>query len=119
MRLRNPQFFADTELSDGIKRHGMVSILKAAISRKRRNDGEPLGNILAALLVWPLLKVSSIHCFCSDALPFLQGRLEGSKVRSKFRQPESAQHSLLLPWPRGRQLAGAGGNFIPECGSCQ
>lgn len=38
----------------------MIAILNAAISRKRRNDGEPLGNILAALLVWPLLKVSSI-----------------------------------------------------------
>jgi hypothetical protein len=63
-----PFTFVDTELSEGIQRHSLVGRLVAAISRQRRSDGEPLANILCALLVWPLLKVKSLHCFCALAL---------------------------------------------------
>src|SRR6185503_9001923 len=45
--------FADTELAEGISRHALVGLLAGALSRKRRHDGEPLGNILCALLTWP------------------------------------------------------------------
>ena len=73
--LSQPFTFADTELSEGIQRHSLVGRLTAAISRQRRSDGEPLANLLCALLVWPLLKVSSIHCFCAELCQILVGKV--------------------------------------------
>ena len=73
--LNQPFTFADTELSEGIQRHSLIGLLGAAISRKRRPDGEPLPNLLCALLIWPLLKVKSIHCFCAELCQILTGRL--------------------------------------------
>lgn len=72
--LKNPTCFADTELAQGISAHGLVGLLMQAISRKRRSDGEPLGNLLCALLVWPLLGLNSIHCFCSELGQFIKGK---------------------------------------------
>jgi hypothetical protein len=73
--LSQPLTFADTELSHGIQRHSLVGLLHAAISRKRRSDGEPLPNVFCALLVWPLMKVKSIHCFCSELCQILAGQV--------------------------------------------
>ena len=70
-----PCTFVDTELSAGIQRHSLVGRLVGAISRQRRSDGEPLGNVLCALLVWPLLKVKSLHCFCAELCQFLAGEV--------------------------------------------
>ena len=70
-----PFTFVDTELSAGIQRHSLVGRLIALISRRRRSDGEPLGNVLCALLVWPLLKVKSLHCFCAELCQFLEGEV--------------------------------------------
>jgi len=71
----HPFTFVDTELSAGIQRHSLVGRLIALISRRRRSDGEPLGNVLCALLVWPLLKVKSLHCFCAELCQFLEGEV--------------------------------------------
>lgn len=71
--------FADSELADGIKRHAMVNSFSRTCSKKRREDGEPLAAILIALLVWPLLKVASIHAFCCELCHFIKGRKEGSE----------------------------------------
>ena len=57
------------------RRNRMVFGLGAAISRRRRSDGEPLPNVLCALLVWPLMKVNSIHCFCSELCQILVGQV--------------------------------------------
>jgi hypothetical protein len=73
--LAQPLVFADTELSEGIQRHSLVGLLRTALSRKRRSDGEPLPNVLCALLVWPLLKVSSLHCFCAELCQILAGHV--------------------------------------------
>jgi len=73
--LDQPFTFVDTELSEGIQRHSMVGRLGAAISRQRRPDGEPLCNLLCALLVWPLLKVKSLHCFCAELCQILAGQV--------------------------------------------
>jgi hypothetical protein len=67
--------FADTELAEGLQRHSLAGLLGAAIRRKRRSDGEPLSNLLCALLVWPLLKVKSLHCFCAELCPILAGQV--------------------------------------------
>ena len=40
--LSQPLTFADTELAEGIHRHGLVGLVRAAIRRQRRSDGEPL-----------------------------------------------------------------------------
>ena len=73
--LEHPFTFVDTELSQGIQRHSLVGLLAGAISRKRRAGGEPLPNLLCALLVWPLMKVKSIHCFCSELCQILAGQV--------------------------------------------
>jgi hypothetical protein len=73
--LSQPHTFADTELAAGINRHGLKGLLAQALNRKRRPDGEPLGSLLCALLIWPLLKVSSIHCFCAELCQFLRGKV--------------------------------------------
>lgn len=73
--LNQPFTFADTELSEGIQRHSLGGLLARAISRKRRSDGEPLPNLLCALLVWPLMKAKSIHCFCSELCQILAGKV--------------------------------------------
>lgn len=73
--LSQPFTFADTELAEGVQRHSLVGLLSVAISRKRRSDGEPLPSVLCALLVWPLMKVKSIHCFCSELCQILAGKV--------------------------------------------
>ncbi len=73
--LSQPLTFADTELAEGLQRHSLAGLLRAAISLKRRSDGEPLPNVLCALLVWPLLKVKSLHCFCAELCQILAGQV--------------------------------------------
>jgi hypothetical protein len=73
--LNQPFTFVDTELSEGIQRHSLVGLLRAAINRQRRSDGEPLTNLLCALLVWPLLKINSLHCFCAELCQILAGKV--------------------------------------------
>lgn len=73
--LSQPLTFVDTELAEGLQRHTLVGLLAAAMSRKRRADGEPLLNVLCALLVWPLMKVKSLHCFCAELCQILAGRV--------------------------------------------
>jgi len=73
--LRQPLTFADTELAEGLQRHSLVGLLSTAIGRKRRSDGEALVNVLCALLVWPLLKVKSLHCFCCELCQILEGQV--------------------------------------------
>ncbi len=72
--LKKPFCFADTEIAHAMSRHGLVGLLIQAIGRKRRRDGEPLANVLCALLVWPLLTLKSIHCFCQELAQILQGQ---------------------------------------------
>jgi hypothetical protein len=72
--LNEPFTFADTELAEGIQRHSLVGLLRSAMNRKRRSDGEPLPNLLCALLVWPLMKVPSLHFFCAELCQILQGK---------------------------------------------
>lgn len=73
--LSQPLTFADTELAEGIQRHSLAGLLRAAIHRPRRADGEPLLNVLCALLVWPLLQVKSLHCFCAELCQILAGKV--------------------------------------------
>jgi hypothetical protein len=73
--LNRPFTFADTELAEGLQRYGLAASLVQAIYRQRRSDGEPLTNLLCALLIWPLLKVNSIHCFCAELCQILAGKV--------------------------------------------
>jgi hypothetical protein len=73
--LNQPCTFVDTEIAEGLQRHSLVGLLHAAISRQRRADGEPLTNLLCALLVWPLMKVQSLHCFCAELCQILAGKV--------------------------------------------
>ena len=71
--LSQPFIFPDTELSEGIQRYNLLSLFAKAIHRPRREGSEPVQNLLCALLVWPLLKVKSLHCFCSELCQILNG----------------------------------------------
>jgi hypothetical protein len=73
--LNQPLTFVDTELSAGIQRHSVAGRLRGVIGRQRRSDGEPLANVLCALLVWPLLKTKSLHSFCTELCQFLAGHV--------------------------------------------
>ena len=73
--LSQPLTFTDTELAEGIQRHSLPGLLAAAMHRKRRSDGEPLPSVLCALLVWPLMKVKSLHCFCAELCQILAGHV--------------------------------------------
>jgi hypothetical protein len=73
--LAQPLTFADTELAEGIQRHSLAGLLRAALGRKRRSDAEPLPHVLWALLVWPLLKARSLHCFCAELCQVLTGHV--------------------------------------------
>jgi hypothetical protein len=73
--LSQPFTFADTEISEGIHRHGLSGLLAAVLHGKRRPDAEPLNQVLCALLIWPLLKVASIHCFCAELGQILSGKV--------------------------------------------
>jgi hypothetical protein len=66
--------FSDCALAEGIKRHGVVNLLANNFGKPRREDSEPLPGVLAALLCWPLLKIASIHSFCSELCQFIRGR---------------------------------------------
>src|SRR5690606_21815140 len=73
--LKNPQVFADTELGDGIKRHGLVNTFSKVIGKARRSDAVDLPGLLMALIIWPLLGMSSpsIHSFCTELGHFIKG----------------------------------------------
>jgi len=73
--LSQPLTFADTELAEGLQRHSLVGLLRAALGRKRRPEAEPLPKVLCALLVWPLLKAKSLHCFCAELCQILAGKV--------------------------------------------
>jgi len=73
--LSQPLAFADTELAEGLQRHSLAGLLRTALGRQRRREAEPLPNVLCALLVWPLLKAKSLHCFCAELCQFLAGQV--------------------------------------------
>jgi hypothetical protein len=73
--LNPPLTFVDTELAEGIQRHSLVGLLRTAMGRKRRSNGEPLTHLLCALLVWPLMKVESLQCFCAELCQILAGKV--------------------------------------------
>jgi hypothetical protein len=73
--LSQPLTFADTEISEAMRRHSLAGLLRSALSRRRRSDAEPLANLLCALLVWPLMKTPSLHCFCAELCQILKGKV--------------------------------------------
>jgi len=62
----SPEFLADNELAGGLSALGVVALAVKAGMAKR--NGRPVKEILYALLLWPLLGVTSIHTFCGPAL---------------------------------------------------
>jgi hypothetical protein len=70
--LSQPNTLADNEFSDGLVRFGLAVTLARFMGRGRRSDGVPLAQILMTLLVWPVLKLSSVHCFCRELCQYLK-----------------------------------------------
>jgi hypothetical protein len=70
--LAQPNTLADNEFSDGLVRFNLAETLARFMGRNRRSDAVPLAQILMTLLVWPVLKLSSVHCFCRELCQFLK-----------------------------------------------
>src|SRR3989442_12326922 len=70
--LKQPFSFADTELAEGISRHGLVGLLAGALSRKPRPEG---GKCPGPLPTWPPLGLQSIPCLCAQTGHILQSQL--------------------------------------------
>jgi len=63
---------ADNEFHEGLRRHKLVSLLSGCLPKQRRSDAVELSQILITLLVWPVLKSKSIHCFCSELCQYIK-----------------------------------------------
>lgn len=64
--LSQPNTLADNEFSDGIARFDLAGRLARCMGQARRADGVGLQQIVMTLLVWPVLGLSSVHCFCKE-----------------------------------------------------
>lgn len=62
----------DNEFHDGLKRFNLGTLLLQCLSKDRRSDAVELSQILITLLVWPVLKSPSIHCFCSELCQYIK-----------------------------------------------
>ena len=63
---------ADNEFHEAMKRFNLVALLSRCISKERRLDAVELSQILITLLVWPVLKSASVHCFCSELCQYIK-----------------------------------------------
>jgi hypothetical protein len=77
--LSQPNTLADNEFSAGLVRFNLLGLLARCMNKSRRGDGVELGQVLMTLLVWPVLKSPSIHCFCSELCQYL--RLGAERLR--------------------------------------
>lgn len=63
---------ADNEFSDGIVRFNLATTLAGVMKRKRRREAVGLPAVLMTLLVWPVLRLPSVHCFCNELCQYLK-----------------------------------------------
>ncbi len=63
---------ADNEFHAGLKRFKLDTLLSQSMSKERRSDAVELSQILITLLVWPVLRSNSIHCFCSELCQYIK-----------------------------------------------
>ena len=70
--LSQPNFLVDNEFSEAFKRFNLTSLLASCLNKERRCDAVLLSQIAMSLLVWPILKLQSVHCFCSELCHYLE-----------------------------------------------
>lgn len=70
--LSQPNILADNEFSEAFKRTNLASLLTSCINKERRSDAVDLSQIAMSLLIWPILKLRSVHCFCSELCHYLE-----------------------------------------------
>ncbi len=63
---------ADNEFNEGLRKFNLVTLLSQCLPKERRSDAVELPQILITLLVWPVLKSASIHCFCSQLCHYIK-----------------------------------------------
>ena len=63
---------ADNEFHEGLRNFKLVTLLSQCLPKERRSDAVELSQILITLLVWPVLKSASIHCFCSELCQYIK-----------------------------------------------
>lgn len=74
--LSQPNTLADNEFSEALMKYNLTSILATCMSKERRCDAVGLPQIIMSLLIWPLLKLESVHCFCSELCHYLEHKGE-------------------------------------------
>lgn len=70
--LSQPNILVDNDFSDAFKRFNLISVLTSCLSKKRRSDAVQLSQITMSLLIWPIKKLQSDHCFYSILYHFLE-----------------------------------------------
>ncbi len=91
--LSDPNLFTDNKLEEAMQHIGFKSLLSRADFRKQK--GDPLLQVMFALLIWPLLEVRSLSTFCGKFLKaFIAG---GMNVLYDFQKRQD------LNWRKLRQ----------------
>jgi len=94
--LSQPNILADNEFSENFKRFNIALMLKQSLSKDRRSDAVKLSQIAISLLVWPMLKLQSVHCFCSELCQYLE--IGGDKTEGH--KPKRSSEILYDFWGR-------------------
>ena len=76
--LKQPNTLVDNEFADALKKYNLTSILASCMGKQRRCDAVGLPQIIMSLLIWPILKLESVHCFCSELCHYLESKGERS-----------------------------------------
>ena len=69
--LCQPNLLIDNEFSESMKRFKIATLLGQCLSKQRKANSVNLTQITMTLLMWPILKLDSIHCFCSELCQFM------------------------------------------------
>jgi len=86
--LSQPNILADNEFSEALLRYNLPAILASCMNKERRSDAVGLPQIIMSLLIWPLLKLESVHCFCSELCHYLEHK------RGKSNKPVEILYSF-------------------------
>lgn len=70
--LEQPNVLVDNEFSESFALFKVASTLKQCLHKDRRADGVGLSQIAMSLMIWPVLKLASVHCFCAELCQYLE-----------------------------------------------
>ena len=67
-----PSVLVDNEFSESFARFKIGSLFKQCLGKDRRADAVDVSQIAMSFMVWPILKLASVHCFCAELCHYLE-----------------------------------------------